>query len=205
MERTGRKTSRGPSRKAAGSKTNETANGSVAKPDNGRHSAALKASLTVAQLNAVDLLAAGRNDRETAEAIGVSRQTVTAWRGCLPVFQAELNKRRREVWGAAADRLRALLPLALDRLAAALEGEDATAVALAIVRLARPDLSAIGPDDPADVVSELANERDRSLVNLIASVVRTGDGEDPRSALERQLAAEYERLTNEPPDDEGSA
>ena len=87
------------------------------KPDETGH------TLSVAQLNAVDLLVAGRTDAEAAEAVGVTRQTVCGWRNHHPAFQAELNARRIDVWGGACDRLRALLPRALDALEAAVGGE----------------------------------------------------------------------------------
>src|SRR5919108_5375055 len=61
---------------------------------------------TAAQQRAVELLVAGRSDREAAEALGVSRVTVTRWRLYDPCFQVELNRRRDELWAAAADRLR---------------------------------------------------------------------------------------------------
>ena len=65
---------------------------------------------TVEQLNAIDHLVHGATDQETAEAVGVHRVTVTRWRNYDVVFQAELNRRRREVWQVSTDRLRALLP-----------------------------------------------------------------------------------------------
>src|SRR6516162_7609839 len=76
---------------------------------------------TLPQLSAIDLLAAGKTDQEAADLLGLHRTTVTKWRLYDPVFQAALNQRRAEVWGAAADRLRSLIPKALDALAAALE------------------------------------------------------------------------------------
>jgi hypothetical protein len=69
---------------------------------------------TLPQLNAIDLLAAGKTDSEAAELLNLSRTTVTKWRLYDPVFQAALNRRRAEVWGAAADRLRSLIPTALN-------------------------------------------------------------------------------------------
>ena len=48
--------------------------------------------LSIEQQNAIDLLVQGKSDRETAEAIGVSRQTVNNWRNNDTVFIAELNK-----------------------------------------------------------------------------------------------------------------
>ena len=72
--------------------------------------------LSIKQQNAIDLLVQGKSDRETAEAIGVSRQTVTNWRNNNPVFIAELNKQRKAVWGAQVDRIRYLISASLDVL-----------------------------------------------------------------------------------------
>jgi hypothetical protein len=69
--------------------------------------------LTVAQQSAIDLLLAGKTDGETAEAVSVHRVTVTKWRLYDPWFQAELSRRRHELFGAAAERLRAMVPQAL--------------------------------------------------------------------------------------------
>ena len=70
--------------------------------------------LTVAQHNAVDLLASGLHDAAVAERTGVTRSTITRWRLYDPGFQAALNARRAELWGGAADGLRAAMPAALD-------------------------------------------------------------------------------------------
>src|SRR5262245_30154666 len=75
-----------------------------------------KRGLTLPQLNALDLLAGGKTDKETAELLKLSRTCVTKWRLYDPLFQAALNRLR-----AALDRLRALIPRALDALAQALE------------------------------------------------------------------------------------
>lgn len=79
--------------------------------------------LNVKQENAIDLLLQGQNDREVAEAVGVSRQTVTEWRNGNPVFVAELNRRRKEVWGGQQERLRGLVAKAVDTLEEQLEDE----------------------------------------------------------------------------------
>lgn len=55
--------------------------------------------LTLAQHNAVDLLASGKTDTETAELLNLHRTTVTKWRLYSPDFQAALNIRRAETWG----------------------------------------------------------------------------------------------------------
>lgn len=80
--------------------------------------------LTLTQQSAIDLLAAGKNDTETAEALGLNRVTVTRWRLYSPEFRAALAAQRAAIWGASADRLRALIPKALDALADALEEAD---------------------------------------------------------------------------------
>ena len=40
--------------------------------------------LSVEQLNAIDILVQGRTDQETAETVGVARETVTRWRNDNP-------------------------------------------------------------------------------------------------------------------------
>jgi hypothetical protein len=82
----------------------------------------VRQTLTVKQQNAIDMLVTGGTDAETADAVGVNRVTVTRWRLYDPEFEAELNRRRAAVSGTAVDRLRALLPRALDALEAELDG-----------------------------------------------------------------------------------
>src|SRR5262245_29410682 len=76
-----------------------------------------KRGLTLPQLNAVDLLACGKNDTETAQLLKLSWTWVTKWRLYDPVFQAALNRRRAETWGVGIDKLRSPIPKALDVLA----------------------------------------------------------------------------------------
>lgn len=122
--------------------------------------------LSLTQLNAVDLLAGGKNDTETAAALGLHRVSVTRWRRYSPAFRAALAERRAAVWGAAADRLRALLPRAVDALAAALDDPDApnrVAVAVAVLKLAGPlPLAPADPPDPDEVVRQVV-EQEREL------------------------------------------
>src|SRR5262245_24151577 len=99
---------------------------------------------TLPQLNALDLLAAGKTDKETAELLNLSRTCITKWRLYDPVFQGALNQRRAEVWGAGIDRLRSLIPRALDALAEALESAHppakfrAACAVLALVKFPAP-------------------------------------------------------------------
>lgn len=119
--------------------------------------------LTLAQQNAVALLAAGKNDTETALALGLNRVTVTRWRLYSPAFQAELNIRRAEVWAVGAAKLQALVSEALDVMAEGLREGDCLsrlAVAREVLKLAgEPPVPAIGPTDPAAIVRLLVQER----------------------------------------------
>ncbi len=164
----------------------------VTKDDKTRHE-----NVSVTQLSAVECLVAGKNDRETAEAVGVARQTVTGWRRHNPFFQAALNARRREVWGSASDRLRQLLPRALDVLEEELTANPDPKLALAVVKLAglgrpeRPDLdAAFGPDDPEALIERLVRAR---RVDPIAALLAADRGDGPVTAEERRaLLAELE-------------
>jgi len=123
------------------------------------------AVLTVMQHSAVDLLAGGKNDVETADALSLHRVTVTRWRNYSPEFQAALTERRKAVWGAAADKLRALIPKALDTLAAEIEsGVDRVQVALAVLKLAGPlPLTTDEPTDPEAVVMRIVTAEREAL------------------------------------------
>ncbi|MCH2519463.1 MAG: hypothetical protein MK210_14900, partial [Dehalococcoidia bacterium] len=81
-------------------------------------------NLSVEQLNAIDILVQGKTDQETAQSVGVARETVTRWRNDNPYFAAELNKQRRLIWAASHDRLRSLASKAVDTLEAALDSGD---------------------------------------------------------------------------------
>lgn len=93
--------------------------------------------LTVEQQNAIDLLVTGKSDQDTADAVGVNRVTVSKWRLYDPWFQAELNRRRQDLWGTAAERLRGMLPKALDVLEGQLDDPDRRlTAAVQVVKLA---------------------------------------------------------------------
>jgi hypothetical protein len=73
--------------------------------------------------NAIDLLITGKPDREVAEAVVVSRQTISEWRR-NPVFMAELNRRRQALWADGHERLRHMVMTAIDRLQTAVDTGD---------------------------------------------------------------------------------
>jgi len=60
------------------------------------------------QLAAIDLLLAGKTIVSTAQAVGVSRQTVHVWLKD-ELFLEVRDNRRREMWDHAAERLRAMV------------------------------------------------------------------------------------------------
>jgi hypothetical protein len=136
--------------------------------------AAARPALTPQQELAVDLLAGGKTVTEAAAAVGVARQTVSEWLNRSAVFRAGLNGRRQELWIANADRLRALLPEAVEALAGELRGGDRLKAAALVLRscgaygLAAP----LAPTDPEEI--ELADqERDgtRRARSMVASLI----------------------------------
>lgn len=124
--------------------------------------------LSIPQQNALDLLVTGKSDAETAEAIGVHRVTVTRWRLYSPEFRAALAGHRLAIWGHATDRLRTLVPKAIDALAESLEqGEDKATIAMAILKLAGPiPLTVSESTDPEEV---LRRDTHRERMRLEAS------------------------------------
>lgn len=118
--------------------------------------------LTTAQLNAIDLLVTGKTDQEVADIIGVNRVTVTKWRNYDIYFQAELNKRRKEIWGASIDKIRALVPKAMERLEKEVDGENGWKVALAVIKLVgieSKNIKEIGHDEADKILTELAEKK----------------------------------------------
>jgi hypothetical protein len=108
-------------------------------------------TLSPQQATAVDLLASGKTVTDTAQAIEVTRQTVSEWLNHHPGFQAALNQRRQALWAEITEGLRALLPRAVVVLAQALEGEEALAAAIHVLKccgLYGTRLAPSGPTDP---------------------------------------------------------
>jgi hypothetical protein len=91
--------------------------------------------LAIEQHNAIDLLILGHTDHAVAEQTGVTRETVCRWRNENPYFMAELNRRRKDVWQTAQERLRGLVGKAIDILEQALQPDDVK-TAVTILRAA---------------------------------------------------------------------
>jgi hypothetical protein len=64
--------------------------------------------LSPEQENAIDLLILGKPDREVAEAVSISCETIWHWHHEHPVFLAELNRQRQTLWAEAHELVRAL-------------------------------------------------------------------------------------------------
>jgi len=89
--------------------------------------------LSQEQINTIEQLLQGKSDMAVAEAMGASHKTVWEWRNHDPLFIAELNRRRVELWSEARERLKSLANRALDVLEQQLGSGDPK-VALAAAR-----------------------------------------------------------------------
>ena len=127
--------------------------------------------LSIEQENAVEHLLQGKSDRATAEAVGVSRQTVWEWRNRNPVFIAELNRERFELWDEAQERMKSLANRALDVVELQLGSGDPKA-SLAAAKyvlqgtqlLGETKLNIGGPTTPDGVIlEELRREARKEL------------------------------------------
>jgi hypothetical protein len=121
--------------------------------------------LSAQQQAAAELLAAGKTDLQIAETLNLPSVCITKWRLYDPIFQAGLNACRAAIWQASIDRLRSMIPQALDTLAAELnraDNPDRPKIALDILRLAKlPDIAPQGPSD-AETIVRRAVDHERS-------------------------------------------
>ena len=160
------------------------------KPDKIRH-------LSQEQMNSIEHLLQGKSDRAVAEAVSVSRQTVSEWKNHDPLFIAELNRQRSELWREAHQRLKSLANRALDVVELQLDSGDPKA-ALAASKyilqgtrlLGDTDLPRSGPTTPEDVILERL--RSEARVELYAE----GKGRDPFKVDLFGIDDEVENLAN---------
>jgi hypothetical protein len=120
-------------------------------------------SLTEQQHTAIVLIVAGKTFQDVGEAVGVHRQAVSKWVHHNALFQAELNRRRQELWSSLLDRLRGLAPLAVEVLAAALEQEKSVTAALSILKVCGfPGLcvAPLGPTDERVAHAQMEDQED---------------------------------------------
>ncbi|UOQ44576.1 hypothetical protein MUN89_00930 [Halobacillus salinarum] len=128
--------------------------------------------LTLVQLNAIDLLITGKTDQGVAEEIDVNRVTITKWRNYDVHFRAELNKRRKELLGSSMDRMRALIPKAVQRLEKEVDNENGWKIALEILKITginSRDLMGIGHDEVDKILTTEAKIKlDEELFNQVS-------------------------------------
>ena len=127
--------------------------------------------LSIEQANALEHLLQGQSDRAVAEAVGVARQTIWEWRNNDPLFIAELNRQRSEMWTEARERLKSLANRALDVVELHLDSDDpkaSLAAAKYILQgtrlLGDTDLPKEGPTTPeAVIMKDLRSEARQEL------------------------------------------
>jgi hypothetical protein len=136
--------------------------------------------LSQEQQNSIEHLLQGKSDRAVADAVGVARQTVWEWRNHDPLFIAELNRQRFEMWEEARDRLKSLANRALDVVELQLDSGDpkaSLAAAKYILQgtrlLGEADLPSSGPMTPEDVIMNRLRYEARSELEA------QGKGRDP--------------------------
>ena len=129
-------------------------------------------TLTPQQETAVNLLASGKTVTDTAQAIEVTRQTVSEWLNHHPGFQAALNRRRQELWVGMTDALRGLLPKALEVLKSELESETPLPAAVHVLKACGlyGMLPPCGPTEVEDaVLAEQGRQSERRRKALMAA------------------------------------
>lgn len=126
---------------------------------------------------------------------------MTSWRLYNPYFQAELNRRRKEVWGAAVDRFRSLLLKALDAIEKALQQGDA-GTALEVLKMAGLDMTKdggslgtylVGEDNPNKTLEKLAERKKQEETYRLLPPPTDWEKRNALDELE-ELARRLERL-----------
>ena len=163
--------------------------------------------LTHQQQTAIDLLLAGKNDSEVAEAIGKSRSTVNVWRNHDPLFMATLKGRRQQMWGSQLNRLNTLAAEAVDVLQEGLQEEDIKVRLLAAIHILKATgtygaaQSGTRETDPADLAAAL-HKREQNREHMVALGSHSWDSDEKEydTRVEQQHAffrIERDRVVSE--------
>lgn len=91
---------------------------------------------TSAQERALVALLRGASVTDAAREADVARQTVSGWLHNDPAFIAAWNATRAATWASMRERLTALQSKALDVIKNALDSDDATGVAIEVLKFA---------------------------------------------------------------------
>jgi len=158
--------------------------------------------LSIEQANAIEHLLQGQSDRAVAEAVGVARQTIWEWRNHDPLFIAELNRQRSEMWTEARERLKSLANHALDVVELHLDSDDpkaSLAAAKYILQgtrlLGDTELPKEGPTTPeAVIMKDLRSEARQELAAKEGPAISRFDFDPFRAEMEEELSARVETL-----------
>jgi transposase len=123
-------------------------------------------TLTPQQAVAVDTLVTGSTVTEAAETVKVSRQTVSGWLHHDAAFQAALNARRQELWTGHVERLRSLVPKAMDALEVGVTDEKQGVVAAVHILKAVGLYGLAAPSGSIHVDEIESAERTREMVSV---------------------------------------
>ena len=121
---------------------------------------------------AMPLVVAGKADKEVADEVKVTRETVWRWRH-QPEFIAALNTYRKEVFGATKERLRDLVTGAVEALAEGLADENPRVrvqAAVHILKAAKLYGERLPPIGPTTTEAVIAAEKPDALDDLLASL-----------------------------------
>ena len=110
-------------------------------------------TLTTQHDQVILLLLKGHSDSFISKSLKISRTTLRRWRTCNPVFQAELNRARSEMWQTNLEHLRGLVTRSLRILDKSMRSKDESIrlkAATAMLSHAAPNEVAPSPYEPID-------------------------------------------------------
>jgi hypothetical protein len=129
-------------------------------------------------LSAVALLAQGKTETETAKTVGVHRNTIHKWLTRNPAFQAELERRRKEQWSLATERLRSLTGRAVGVLEKNLGDTDyrvRSAAAIHVLRAVGLYGTNLDPSQPSAAELTEKEFEYRALIKFLLLVIRDNE------------------------------
>lgn len=119
------------------------------------------------QLQAINLILAGKSYGEVAEALGKDRRTLYSWRQ-NPHFLAEMGRRRKEMYEAGQSRLHGLLDKAITVMEHKLD-EGNVKVAFEVLRLLNVTTKTIKADYEDNPEAVAAREAEKIAHSAIAA------------------------------------
>ena len=148
----------------------------------GSHNHSPHRDLSQKQLTAIDLLLQGHSDAQAADALNLDRTTVYRWRTLHAPFRYELQRQRRQLFQHTADRLRALLPTALDALQRVLTDDKADPrltlrAATTLLRLTSPTRQHLARTHLRSHTEEINDLLEATLATNTTPDERESDGE----------------------------